>query len=264
MKVSILCPVHRYGGLDVLFYSLEHQTFPKNDYEFILIDRLYKYRHHIVEEWKNKNNINIIHKSPKNESEYHVLSSILNEGLKTATGDCCIVTGDYTYLEPTFIERHYAHHVNGWGCTAPQRIFGLPKLKTNLKQCYSTFNESFSLDTFSLLPEFIMDMKLQIPSVQIDHRFCYNRNESFPREKALKINGWDERFIKQPGPANIEFYLRLIQETKCKFRNDPSNVVKRIMSSSIPPHLKFLSTELDDTNTAGMYRELCKKYGVNE
>lgn len=264
MKVSILCPVHRYGGLDMLFLGLENQTAPKFEWELILVDKLYKHRHHIVEDWAAKNDINAVHLPPTNTSEYHIHSSILNQCLKTATGDCCIVMGDYTYTEPNWIKRHYLHHLNGWCATAPQIIYGLPKLKENLKQCISTFTEPFDAQTLKILPQYEMDIKLQLQHVMVDHRVCYNRNESFPREKALEINGFDERYDFNVGPSNKEFYLRLIYEAKCKIANDPDNYIHRIMSYPIPPFTNFKSSEHDNSRTTEIYKETCKKYNVEE
>ncbi len=264
MKVSIFCPTHRYGGMDMLFLGLENQTFSKSDYELILVDKLYKHRHHLISDWAARNDINIIHLSPTNNSEYHVHSSILNQCLKAATGDCCIVMGDYTYTEPQWIERHYLHYLNGWCTTAPQVIYGLPKLKENLKQCISVFTEPFDIQTLKILPQYKMDVKLQLPHQMVDHRVCYNRNESFPRKKALEINGFDERYDNFVGPSNKEFYLRLIYDGKCKIVNDPNNYVHRIMSYPIPPFTNFKSSELDDSMMMKIYKELCKKYNAEE
>lgn len=264
MKVSVLIPIHRYGGLDMAFMGIENQTFPKDQFELILCDKLYNSRYHIVNDWAVNNNLNIIHFAPSKKTEYHSHSTILNECLNTASGDCCIVAGDYTWFDPVWIERHYFYHTNGWCCAAPQMIYGLPKLKENLKQCYSVFAEQFDLNTFRVLPTFILDPKLQIPQAQIDHRFWYNRNESFPREKGLAIGGWDEGYDNYVGPSNKEFALRLVGETKCRIVNDPINIVRRILSYSIPPFTKFDAVETDDSRNMDKYKELCKKYGLVE
>lgn len=264
MKVSILCPIHRYGGLDVLFSGFELQTFSKSDYELVLCDKLFKHRADIVEDWSTKNDINVIHFEPQNKSDYHVHSSILNECLKMATGECSIVIGDYTFFEPYWIDRHWQHHTHGVCCSAPQIIHGLPKLKENLKQCYSVFAEPFSLEMFKLLPVFQMDMKSQIPAQEIDHRFWYNRNESFPTILGRAIGGWDESYDNMVGPSNKEFGLRLKYEMGCRIVNDPYNWIRRIMSYPIPLFTAFQALEDDDKRNMTKYKELCKKYGASE
>lgn len=265
MKVSVLCPIHRYGGLDVTFFGLEHQAFPsKEDYELILCDKLYNLRKDIVKEWSEINGINVIHFRPSNRSEYHVHSSILNECLSKASGECCIVMGDYSCAEPYWLERHYKHYLHEVCCSAPQVIHGLPKLKDHLVQPYSVFAEPFSMDMFKLAPVFSMDMKSRLPAIEIDHTYWYNRNESFSREKAISIGGWDESYDNTVGPSNKEFGLRLKYEAGCKIVNDPFNWIRRIMSYPIPPFTTFNDPETDDSKNMKKYKELCKKYGAPE
>lgn len=264
MKVSVLCPIHRYGGLDVTFFGFEHQNFPKEDYELILCDKLYDFRKTMVENRARNSGINVVHFAPKKDSERHVHSSVLNECLAKARGDCCIVIGDYSCFEPHWIERHYQHYLLGVCCSSPQIIYGLPKLQENLKKGYSVFDNSFNMEMFGILPVFPMDMKSQLPSQEIDHRFWYNRNESFPRDKAIAIGGWDESYDNNVGPSNKEFGLRMKYEAGCRIVNDPFNWIRRIMSYPIPPFTTFNASETDDSKNMAKYKELCKKYGAPE
>ncbi len=265
MKISVLLPMHRYGGLDMIFESFENQTFPKSEFEIILCDKLYNKRVAIVKNWAQENNINVTHFSPKNDSNYHIHSSVLNECLEKASGECCVVIGDYSYIFPHWIEIHHAYHQAGYCLSAPQKIYGLPKLCNNLEQPFSVFNEKFSTEMFKILPQFNMDPKIQLPNgVLIDHKYCYNRNESFPIKFAKQIGGWNESYNNRVGPSNKEFYLRLIHECGVKIVCDGRAEIHRIMSYSIPPFTEFLSDETDDYINMNKYKELCKKYGVLE
>ena len=265
MKISILLCTHRYGGCDMLFAGLEHQTFPKDDYELIWCDKIYKERKDLVYVWAKDNNINVIHFEPKNQSKYHIHSSVLNECLEKASGDMCLVIGDYSYMLPHWIDIHYQYNKSGYCLSAPQLIYGLPKLSSCLEHPISVFYEDFNPNVFKVLPQFIMDPKLQLPNgTLIDHRYCYNRNESFPTLAAKNISGWDESYNNRVGPSNKEFYLRLIYEENCKFACDGRAAIQRIMSYSIPPFLDFLSEEVDDSINQERYKSLCKKYGANE
>lgn len=266
MKISILCTVHRWGGLDVLFAGLECQVFPKEDYELVLCDKLYNIRKDIVKNWAKENNINVIHFEPENKSNYHVHSSVLNECLKRASGTYCITIGDYSYMEPDWISVHYQYNEARYSLSGLQRIYGLPKLSPSLEHPISVFIEDFNTNTLKLLPEFyLIDQKFNLPNgALIDHRYCYNRNESFPREVAIEIGGWDERYNNRSGPSNKEFYLRLIYEGGEKIAYDKRAQIHRIMSNPIPPFTEFLCDESDASINLERYKTLCKKYGASE
>ena len=264
MKISILLCTHRYGGCDMLFAGLEHQTFPKDDYELIWCDKLHKERKDLVYVWAKDNNINVIHFEPENKSNFHVHSSVLNECLERATGEYCIVIGDYTFMPPDWIDIHYQYNKAGYCLSAPQRIYGLPKLSLCLEHPISVFVENFTPEIFKLLPQFQMDPKLNLKNgLLIDFHYCYNRNESFPTKFARNIGGWDENYNNRVGQSNLEFYLRLTHEAGVKIACDGRALIYRIMSYPIPPHTEFLSFETDATINTMRYNELCKKYGVN-
>jgi len=264
MKVSIILTTHRWGGVDMLFAGLEHQTFDKNEYELVWCDKLYKERKDLVYVWAKDNGINIIHFEPKTQSNYHVHSSVLNECLNKASGECIICIGDYTYMLPHWMEIHYAYHQSGYCLSAPQRIYGLPKLCSSLEHPISIFYEDFNIDMFKLLPIFNMDPKLQLQNgALIDFHYWYNRNESFPTKLGREIGGWDENYNNRAGQSNLEFGLRLQYEANCKIACDGRAEIYRIMSYSIPPFTEFLSEEMDMTINTRRYNILCKKYGVN-
>lgn len=263
VKISVICPIHRYGGLDMLFSMFEVQTF--DEYEIILCDKLYNIRKDIVKEWSQKNNINVDHFEPKNISEYHKHSSILNESLIKCKGKYTIVIGDYTFAESNWMEWHYKYNAAGYCLSAPQNVYALPKLKCNLDQPFSTFDENFNPEIFKIVPPIALDPKLGFPiGAIINHQYCHNRNESFPTKAAMDIAGWDENYDDYVGASNKEFYLRLIHEANCNIACDNRASIHRIMSYPIPPFTKFKALETDDSISMSQYKELCKKYGAVE
>lgn len=266
MKMSILLTTHRYGGCDIFFAGIECQIFPRADFEIIWCDKLYDIRKEIVEKWAKENSINVIHFAPENNSKYHVHSSVLNECLKRASGEYCLVIGDYSYMEPDWISVHYQYNNAGYALSGLQKIYGLPKLSPSLEHPISVFIEDFTINTLKLLPEFyLIDPKFNLPNgALIDHRYCYNRNESFLTKAAIKIGGWDERYNNRTGESNKEFYLRLIYEGGEKIAYDKRAQIHRIMSNPIPPFTEFLCDETDSSINHERYALLCKKYGANE
>lgn len=269
MKVSIICPVHRWGGIDILEYGLERQTFPKEDFELLLCDKLYKERKDLIYIWAKDNDINVIHFSPKNRSEYHVHSSVLNECLERAMGEYTIVIGDYSYFDSNFIDIHYQYNRAGYTLSSPQRIYGLPKLSTSLEHPISIFRDEFTPEVLKILPQFRLDNgseldpKIHLPNgTLIDFHYWYNRNESFPTEVAREIGGWDEAYNNRVGESNIEFGLRMQYEGKQTIVCDGRATIHRIMSYAIPPFTSFLSDETDGSINHERYKLLCEKYGV--
>ncbi len=246
-------------------YGLEHQTFPKEDFEVIICDKLYKERKDLICVWATDNEININHFEPKNKSQYHVHSSVLNECLEKVEGKYTIVIGDYSYMDPNFIDIHYRYNEAGYCLSAPQHIFGLPKLSNSLCHPISVFAEPFTPEIFKIVPPFELDPKLKCPNgALIDFHNWYNRNESFPTEVAKKINGWDENYNNRTGESNLEFGLRMQYEGKQKIACDGRAAIYRIMSYSIPPFTEFLADETDSSVNHERYKQLCKKYNISE
>jgi len=264
MKISILCPIHRWGGIDILTYGLERQSFAKEDYELIICDKLYNYRKDYMKLWALENNINLIHFEPKNKSEYHVHSSVLNECLEKASGKYCIVIGDYSYLPTDWISIHHQYNDNYGLCvSAPQIIYSLPKLHDNLQRPISIFYEKFNFDTFKILPSYKLDPKLNMKiGSMVGGKYWYNRNESFPTDAAKLIGGWDERYDNAVGQSNLEFGLRLEYEVNCKIITDNRATIGRILSYPIGPFNKFISSELDNTRNTVYFNELLNKHGI--
>jgi len=265
MKVSILLRCHRFGGMDMLLESLKCQTFPKEDYEVIICDKLYKYRKNLVAE--NFKDFNIVHFEQPTTDQYYAQSKPLNDCLERASGELSIILGDYSFCHSEWILRHWIYHMNNHCVCAPQRIYGLPPLKNDLKNYWSTFKNTFDIDIFKLLPVFNMDPKLSEScphNAIVNWHFWYNRNESFPTQWAKDIGGWDESYDKSTSFNNQEFALRLVKEKDAIVVNDIFNSIHRIMSFPIGPHYLFLNPEHDDSLNRKKYEDLCKKYGVIE
>jgi hypothetical protein len=265
MKISILLCTHRYGGADMIFAGLEHQTFNKNEWELIWCDKLYNERKTFVNTWSEEHNITVKHFEPQDQSPYHIHSSVLNECLEKSEGKYSIVIGDYSYVVPNWIEIHHTYNEAGYCLCAPQKIYALPRLCNNLEQPLSVFKEDFTPDMFKLLPQFMMDPKLQLLNgALIDFHYWYNRNESFPTEIGKKIGGWDKQYNNRVGPSNLEFGLRIQYEGKQKIACDGRAAIYRILSYPIPPHVEFLAEEIDDSINQSRYKQLCKKYNVEK
>lgn len=117
--ISIIVPTNRIGGLDILFSSLALQSF--RDFELILVDNLFEFRHDIVAEKSKEFNIKTRHIEPIDAtiSDTNLISSgqyqrSLNSGIVHASGRYVMILCDYTWLSPNCLDYHMDFHsLNG-------------------------------------------------------------------------------------------------------------------------------------------------------
>jgi ubiquinone/menaquinone biosynthesis C-methylase UbiE/glycosyltransferase involved in cell wall biosynthesis len=106
VKITLIVPTYREGGMDRLFGSLKNQTV--KDYELILVDQLYEWRKREVAEYADRLNIPLVHIPEKPKPKEHVFgeSNAWNTGLLWAEGDYVMFGQDFIWLEPDCFERH--------------------------------------------------------------------------------------------------------------------------------------------------------------
>ncbi len=110
MKISVICPTVRMGGLDVLFHGLRGQTY--RNFELVLVDGLRD-----VRQWHGPEVVSVVadtryqvaRPSP-NPWPVQAYCAFANAGLRVATGDICLLVADYTWLPPDCLAKHAAFH----------------------------------------------------------------------------------------------------------------------------------------------------------
>lgn len=109
MKIAVITPTYRYGGLDVNFASLLAQKTPPDTW--IIADDLYFQRRDIVEEIVlGSSDIGLNHFRPREKPEgyFSDLANIYNEMMERAYEDGCdlaVSAQDYLWMPPDGIER---------------------------------------------------------------------------------------------------------------------------------------------------------------
>ncbi len=263
VKVSVVLPVFRPGGLDITFMSLRDQTF--RDFELILIDRRYEKRRTEVKELARQLNVATVHAPEhRRNGKWAVLCAAWNTGYMLAQGEIVLMPPDFTYLPPTWIENHLRHHKNGnrmvlspytmlvmppvvdkkgkhVDVPSPDLASSLPNSVTDQPPDY--YDEISIFEDF-FHPSLIPDLErwpdnLQCPRLVGNwtsrmETHIHFRNESIPLGFLLDINGQDENLDKGKCQIDLEFGSRA-RRNGCEFVADLDNMVYMLNPRSLFP-----------------------------
>ena len=242
MKVSVTLGSSRPGGIDVSFYGLARQTY--RDWELVFVDARYHRRHaQVLDAWDRAcaeagTRVPLIHvPNHRNQSSpWQVNCAGFNTGFMLAAGENVVMLLDYGWCPPDWLERHVRAHEGGRRIVlAPHDYRPLPAVRTRdgappwlfyeghigrspeailaERDRYdeiSIFAEPFDpqkLGDSSAPPH--CDPKMFMPEGPIAGMPFHTKNESFPTDVALDVNGMDEHFDRMGGPGDPEFGYRL-------------------------------------------------------
>lgn len=239
MKVTVTLGSNRPGGLDVSFAGLACQTY--QDFEVVFVDGRYKERHGEVLDAVARYGIKqpFFH-VPNHRSSgdiWGVTCGGYNTGFMLAEGEIVIMLMDFAYMPPNWIEAHVELHKAPRLVMAPhqyRKIGGVVakdgsedlvwfddpsklSFESILSQRerfaeFSLFREPFKpedLDRYEVMPG---DPKVGMGTGPCPHYFMHTKNESFPRETVLAVNGMNEYYDRGRGPGDIEFSWRLTKK----------------------------------------------------
>jgi glycosyltransferase involved in cell wall biosynthesis len=263
-EISIVMPTMRPGGLDVLFKSLEKQTF--KNFELILVDGIYKYRKNLVKEKIKQYDFPVKYVEPiKNSFPFACLCNATNTGFTHVSSKLVLMITDYTYLPSNCVEKHVSFHntyiAENIGYMCPHQYKALPELKispyknedTDIyvsdlvngkldNMMWSIFKEDFDQDP-ELLPLDSMgnaDTKLFMPFGVGDQNAFNGKNESLKLEAILKVNGYDEELDGATPYQDNVFSDILVKKLGFTWLVDRDNKVYIINPRPYMPHSKRL------------------------
>jgi glycosyltransferase involved in cell wall biosynthesis len=242
MKVTVNWGSARPGGVDVMLAGLAHQTYL--DFEVIFVDGLYHRRHRRVLDAVAASGLKAKFFHVPNHRHRADLWPAVNAGYNTgfalADGDIVILVSDYSCPPPDWIAGHVKYHnrprlvMGRYVCKefpTPVTLSGLePKFYSNEVRPNITPEEIVAVteayDLISVFPNFDLSAKnidllsdsvytgrdpKQNVAVSGPHTFldCNTKNDSFPLESILVINGCDERYDEWVGPFDWDLGYRL-------------------------------------------------------
>ena len=248
--ISVVVPTMRTGGLDVLFSSLESQTF--KDFELILVDGVFNSRRDAT---SGRNiSFDFVHVDPfENPFPINSFCRYANSGLARARGEVIVFLTDYTWLPPNGLAVHAAFHKSARGndgLMCPHQYAALPALSPSFssyekheidRYCDDIFSGRFgdlgwsifsdpitpSTDVSGFPVDPIMgwaDPKLKLPYGPITSTFFHGKNESVRTELVLEANGWDEDLDNAHCYQDFDLSDRMCVKYGLSWTLDPSNV----------------------------------------
>jgi len=237
VKISVTLGSARPGGIDISLRGLADQTY--DDFEVIFADGRYDKRHERVLDYVRKLGI----KQPFYHVPNHRYNGYwgtpcagYNTGFMLAEGEIVIMLLDYAYAPPEWIENHLKFHDKKRLVMSPHLYTEMPEVATKdgcsptlftggeettvekiLRQKekfdeISIFKSPFEplwLQTIKVCAE--NDPKARLPTGPSQYYFMHTKNDSFPLEVVLEINGMDENYDRGRGAGDTEFGFRLMK-----------------------------------------------------
>jgi glycosyltransferase involved in cell wall biosynthesis len=256
--ISIIVPTNRLGGIDLLFDSLARQT--ERDFELILVDNIKPWRT-VLAPGGHLLTFQASHIEPRENSFPLVqYCRTVNTGIAHARGETILLLCDYSWCHPRMVETHLDEQSKHPGpLHLDYNYSALPELKPDFPLIYNqsgydptvdpieysrVLNESTDryvedlkagkLDPFmwSIFAEPLSEESVSELEVTHQHRPCSTRkpddwnwcsfkNESFPTELFLELNGLDEEYDASHCYQDQEFSYRL-RERGIPWRNGPA------------------------------------------
>lgn len=242
-KVTVNFGSGRPGGIDITLAGLTAQTF--KDFEVIFVDGRYHQRHSAVLEAVRKSGLQQpFYHVPNHRYRSDSLgqhSAGYNTGFMLAAGEMIVMLHDYAYAPPHWLMSHVTNQdkkitlgpvesrvisnvITNDGLP-PMNFFNrnnidgisFPAALGNILRQRERYDEisafrkpftpddlaSFSFDTLSA------DPKVSMPSGPSTHMFFNTKNEAFPTEAILAVNGMDENSDRACIPGDLDLGLRL-------------------------------------------------------
>jgi len=253
--ISVITPTNRVGGLDVLFAGLKAQTY--RDFELILVDNIYAFRDHSFEFGRNFADHmddwpSYVMPTRDNAFPATAYCRSVNTGIEQARGETIVLLCDYSWLSPRCLETHAELQKKRPGPLHLDYDYcALPKLHSEFPGYHQTGVPESELEaaTNAATDRYVADLEagklarfmwsiFEEPftspeglEVTYRHRPCSTRkpgdwnwvsckNESFPTELFLEMNGFDEAYDESHCYQDLEFSYRL-RERGIEWQNGP-------------------------------------------
>ena len=300
--ISVVLPIMRPGGLDIVFSSLANQTF--KDFELVIVDNICEYRKNVIKDKASAFDISYKHVPPRiNKFPTHAFSSTINTAITHASGEVILFTLDYRYFMPWSLQKHadfHRIHQDNEGLSCPSKYMrspplkkGLPSYGTNGLDSFDSYYDRYEQDlkagkldnhmwsiyeneftTTSENPSeweeedkiYGYDPKTGIPiGTPLSPLLCFLQGESVKTKTVLAANGLNEEFDGAPNYQDIEFSHRLRNMFNFQFYCDNTNTTYRVGGGhNIIPKIQLIQSVCDKAQSIFQRYENGSKEPVND
>lgn len=183
MKVSIILPTNRVGGMDVLFAGLRAQNF--REFELIVVDEIYEERRERFRFEIDRMSLDfpVIHRPPKDPpARWGNYMRSLNTAVEIARGSVLLFISDYTALEEGCISAHWWKHELARKAGMRAAVLGRSK-HCRLPRLHSEFGHVYGWLAMDHRPEF-RDGPTYAPwlDARKRHDFCIKWTKAYERD----------------------------------------------------------------------------------
>jgi glycosyltransferase involved in cell wall biosynthesis len=240
-KVTVVLGSNRPGGIDVTLAGLAKQTY--QNFEVVFVDGRYHERHAevvaAVRESGMKQRFFHVPNHRYGDSIWGTACAGYNTGFALSTGEIVVMLLDYAYAPPAWLEKHVEHQSDPKIIMGPHEYRTISKVRTRgsdpvyrfVKEAVdvdpesairavlaqrerfreiSIFESRFEPHMLEQFPVEQSELKCSMPTGPVDdHQLFNTKNESFPLEAVLDINGMDENYDRGRGPGDPDLCLRL-------------------------------------------------------
>ena len=223
MDISVILTSARFGGFDILFFSMLAQEFDGN-FEVIVCDEYYEERHfNIFEKYRcgpESTVFEFIHVPSKRYCRIYDDSLGVNTALVVASGELVVILADYTWAPPNYLQAHWDFYKAnpGWSMSCYLDRCSLPPMKDEPysieRDWWSVFQEDFAPTWFDGKEPIYRERRGSVGKIHEDGKveipgdFIYLLGDSVPLAVVKELGGIDERYVGGYGSNDVDFGVR--------------------------------------------------------
>ena len=227
MKISVILPTNRPQGPLYALHSLSKQTFPKENWELIIVYD-YPVPWRMIRDTADLvglSNLKIMSSKPNYWRSNRLIGSARNTGLIHANGELVVFLDDFCWVPPRWLEEHWLTYQR-----TPFTMIGAGKAVKYIPGRYDDLNQLPPPDVGDKVEgAFIRNLaqfKVSDTRGPNSKRDCgggwfYTMNASAPLEKIVEVNGFDEEY-DLTSEEDVDLGVRL-ERVRCKFFYRPDH-----------------------------------------
>jgi len=261
MRVSVVLPTNRPKGPLYAIHGLSKQTFPKEDFELIIVDDYPEDRSDVVKRVSSLlglENVFVLRSKENYWRSNRLIGNARNTALIHVRGELVVFLDDYCWVRPRWLEEHWkTYEKRSYTMVgAMQAVKYVPHRFDNLDELPPSNPDEGYWDERERLRDWdspeqrkrakevkhlgVTDSRGKKAKRNCGGGWFYSCNASAPLTKLVEINGFDEQY-DLTSEEDIDLGLRL-ERVGCKFfyRPEPDCTVYHMDHREVDKEMKKL------------------------